>query len=90
MADALLAISSREPAAVESTDRAVARSIARNVDLGRIAVDRIKREHADRHMELLVASKTYRLSERARRAWWLVRDAPSTLRAGLRRGGGRR
>ncbi len=90
MADAVLAIASREPAAAESADRAVARSIARNVDLGRVAVDRIKREHADRHMDLLVSSKTYRLSERVRRAWWLVRDAPSTLRAGLRRGGGRR
>jgi glycosyltransferase involved in cell wall biosynthesis len=90
MAEALLAIASRAPAVAGSADRAVARSVGRNVALGRIAVDRIKREHAERHMELLVSSKTYRLSERMRRAWWHVRDAPSTLRAGLRRGGGRR
>src|SRR3954469_5912376 len=51
-ARALREIHDREPADPVAARRAVARAVARNGDLGRIGMERAKREHADRQMEL--------------------------------------
>jgi O-antigen biosynthesis protein len=84
-------------ATAEDARRALARALARNVDLGRLsfarrtaqlAVAEERVAHAERHLELLVSSTTYRLAERLRRAWWVVRR-PVTWVRGLRRGGRR-
>jgi glycosyltransferase involved in cell wall biosynthesis len=72
MAAALEAIAAAESPDGADAARAVARAVARHVELGASGVDRIKREHAARHMELLVSSRTYRVAEAMRRAWWLV------------------
>jgi hypothetical protein len=89
-AAALQEICDAEPADPVAARRAIARSLARNVDLGRIGMERVKREHAERHMQLLVSSKTYRLAERMRRVWWLAGSAVGGVGALLRRGRDRR
>jgi hypothetical protein len=68
MADALLAIGAADRPDPAELAGAVARTLARHVELGRIGVDRLKREHA----ALPVSSRTYRLAAGMRRAWWLV------------------
>jgi O-antigen biosynthesis protein len=86
MADALRAIAAAEPSDGADTRRAVARSLARNVELGRVSVERLKREHAEQHMQLLVSSRTYRLAEALRRVWWFLgRIATGLFRRGPRR-----
>ena len=85
LATALSAVLEREPPSEDARRRALARAVARNVDLGRLAFARRTGEvaRAERHLELLVSSTTYRLAERLRRAWWTVR-APLARRRGRR------
>jgi glycosyltransferase involved in cell wall biosynthesis len=75
LAAALVAVLEREAPPEEERRRAVARALGRNVDLGRLAFARRTAEvaHAERHLELLVASSTYRFAERLRSPWWMVR-----------------
>src|SRR3954451_20555426 len=74
------------PPDVEAVRRAVARAIARNLEPGRIGMERAMGRHAERHMEMLVSSKTYRVAEGMRRVW---RTAGAAA-ARVRRGRGRR
>ena len=73
LARALRAVAQADPGDAVSARRVVARSVARNVELGRIDVDRVMWRYAEEHMERLVASRTYRLAEGLRRVWWRVR-----------------
>lgn len=85
LATALSAVLECEPPSEDARRRALARAVARNVDLGRLAFARRTGEvaRAERHLELLVSSTTYRLAERLRHAWWTVR-APLARRRGRR------
>jgi hypothetical protein len=74
LARALRAVAEAEPGDAVSARGAVARSVARNVELGRIDVGRVMRLYAEEHLERLVASRTYRLAEGLRRVWWRVRE----------------
>jgi hypothetical protein len=53
-------------------------------------MERIALEHVERHMQLLVASKTDRLPETIRRVWWFAGSAVRRVGALLRRGRERR
>jgi len=82
---ALQDVVERDPPSEDARRRALARSVARHVDLGRLAFARRTGEvaQAERHVELLVSSTTYQLAERLRRVWWRVR-APIVRRRGGR------
>lgn len=75
LAAALQSVLEREPPTEDARRRALARAVARNVDLGRLAFARRTAEvaRAERHLELLVSSTTYKLAERLRRLSWTVR-----------------
>lgn len=79
MARALRAVGEAEPGDAVAARRAVARSLGRNVALGRIDVDRVMRRYAEEHMERLVASRTYRFAEGLRRLWWRARELGSAV-----------
>jgi glycosyltransferase involved in cell wall biosynthesis len=94
LAAALRTVADRRPAGEDVRRRALARSLARNVDLGRLSFARRTAQlrvaeqrvaHAERHLELLVSSTTYRLAERLRTAWWAVRRPLAWVR-GISRG----
>jgi len=74
----------RDPPSDEARRRALARSVARQVDLGRLAFARRTGEvaQAERHLELLVSSTTYQLAEGLRRLWWRVRAPIARRRSG--------
>jgi O-antigen biosynthesis protein len=90
LAGAVRTVAEAEPGDPVEARRAVARSLARNVELGRIDVDRVMRRYAEDHMERLVASKTYRLAEGLRRLWWAVRAPARSIGGVVRRARGRR
>ena len=85
-AAALREVCEAPPPDPEVVRRAVARAVARNLEPGRVGMERAMRAHAERHMEMLVSSRTYRVAESMRRVWWRAGDAA----ARLRRGRGRR
>src|SRR4051812_22123024 len=86
MAAALREICDAPPPDPDAVRRGIARAIARNLEPGRIGMERAMRAHAERHMEMLVSSKTYRVAEGMRRVWWTAGEAA----ARVRRGRGRR
>ena len=77
LASALRGSLEREPPSDDARRRALARAVARNVDLGRLAFARRTGEvaAAERRLELVLGSSTYRLAERLRRTWWALRRA---------------
>jgi O-antigen biosynthesis protein len=82
---ALREICDSPPADPEAVRRAVARAIARNLEPGRIGVERAMKRHKDRHIEMLVSSKTYRVAEGMRRVWWSAGEAAARVRRGRSR-----
>jgi O-antigen biosynthesis protein len=85
MAAVLREICDAPPPDPDVVRRGVARALARSLEPGRIGMERAMRAHAERHMELLVSSKTYRVAEGMRRVWWTAGEAAARVRRGRSR-----